>query len=91
MPHNEWCGFPCCECLTPCTLDQSIPCSPDCPNLAPNGDFTNNCKDCDVYLNFIEDERRFYENFGDGSEIGCKDCPDDECTGHCMSCAYRSL
>ena len=27
----------------------------------------------------------------DGSEIGCKDCPDDECTGHCMSCSYRPI
>ena len=21
--------------------------------------------------------------------VSCKDCPDDECTGHCMSCCYR--
>ncbi len=27
----------------------------------------------------------------DGSDIGCKDCPDDECTGHCMSCPYRPI
>jgi hypothetical protein len=27
----------------------------------------------------------------DDSNIGCKDCPDDECTGHCMSCCYRSV
>lgn len=26
----------------------------------------------------------------DNSNLGCKDCPDDECTGHCMSCYYRS-
>ena len=25
----------------------------------------------------------------DGSELSCKDCPDSECTGHCMSCMYR--
>ena len=22
---------------------------------------------------------------------GCSDCPDDECTGHCMSCYYRPV
>ena len=22
---------------------------------------------------------------------GCKDCPPDECTGHCMSCWYRPV
>ena len=27
----------------------------------------------------------------DAAMLSCKDCPDDECTGHCMSCAYRSL
>lgn len=25
----------------------------------------------------------------DDSHLNCKDCPDDECTGHCMSCGYR--
>ena len=25
----------------------------------------------------------------DGSEFGCWDCPESECTGHCMSCSYR--
>jgi hypothetical protein len=24
-------------------------------------------------------------------QIGCKDCPDDECNGHCMSCSYRPV
>lgn len=31
------------------------------------------------------------EAWDDGSDIGCGDCPDDECTGHCMSCSYRSI
>ena len=22
------------------------------------------------------------------TELTCSDCPDDECTGHCMSCQY---
>ena len=30
-------------------------------------------------------------DWDDGSSIGCKDCPDSECTGHCMSCAYRPI
>ena len=25
----------------------------------------------------------------DPTDVSCKDCPDDECTGHCMSCYYR--
>ena len=25
----------------------------------------------------------------DHTGVSCKDCPDDECTGHCMSCYYR--
>ena len=39
-------------------------------------------------------EEYFYEHpeeWDDGSSIGCKDCPPDECTGHCMSCAYRPI
>lgn len=31
------------------------------------------------------------EAWHDGSEIGCNMCPDDECTGHCMSCSYRNF
>ena len=27
----------------------------------------------------------------DDSDRGCEDCPDDECTGHCMSCYYRPV
>ena len=27
----------------------------------------------------------------DDSDRGCKNCPDDECTGHCMSCYYRPV
>lgn len=30
-------------------------------------------------------------DYDDGSSIGCGDCPDDECTGHCMGCAYRPI
>ena len=27
----------------------------------------------------------------DDSDRGCEDCPDDECTGNCMSCYYRPV
>ncbi len=35
-----------------------------------------------------------FEDFDPESQepkLGCKDCPDDECNGHCCSCAYRPL
>lgn len=31
------------------------------------------------------------EDYHDDSDRGCQDCPPDECTGHCMSCYYRSV
>lgn len=37
MAHKEWCGKPCCDCSKPCSLDESIPCSPDCNALNPDG------------------------------------------------------
>ena len=46
---------------------------------------------------FVEDEIYFDEEFDDSaaweddSDRGCKDCPPDECTGHCMSCYYRPV
>lgn len=41
---------------------------------------------------YIEmNEEYFEEEWDDGSSIGCGDCPDDECTGHCMSCPYRPI
>lgn len=43
----------------------------------------------------IREDERYYEDdeeeWEDDSDIGCEDCPDDECTGHCMSCSYRSV
>lgn len=38
-----------------------------------------------------EAEYDYSEAWEDGSEIGCSDCPDSECTGHCMSCPYRPV
>lgn len=38
-----------------------------------------------------EEEEEYFSDDYDGSDIGCKDCPDDECTGHCMSCPYRPI
>ena len=31
------------------------------------------------------------EAWQDGSALSCRGCPDSECTGHCMSCPYRSF
>ena len=40
---------------------------------------------------YIAMSEEYYEEWEDGSDIGCGDCPESECTGHCMSCAYRSF
>lgn len=37
------------------------------------------------------DYEDYEEEWEDDSDIGCNDCPDDECTGRCMSCSYRSV
>ena len=37
------------------------------------------------------DTTEYRHEWSDGSEIGCDDCPDDECTGHCTSCRYRPV
>lgn len=43
----------------------------------------------------IENDKGYYddipEEYQDDSDRSCKDCPDDECTGHCMSCYYRTV
>lgn len=33
MAHEKWCGKVCLDCKTACSLDERIPCSPDCKNL----------------------------------------------------------
>lgn len=38
-----------------------------------------------------EDDFDDSDAWDDGSNLGCSDCPEDECTGHCMSCAYRPI
>lgn len=53
MSHPDWCGKPCSGCETVCDLDNSITCSPDCPDLdpitgEPLGDY---CKECDAINN----------------------------------------
>ena len=32
-----------------------------------------------------------YDEWSDDSDRSCSSCPDDECTGHCFSCSYRSF
>lgn len=39
----------------------------------------------------MSDTYEYDEEWYDGSDVGCNDCPEDECTGHCMSCPYRSV
>ena len=54
MAHAEWCGKPCSECASPCKLDESIPCSPDCENLRPDGTADpEKCRGCAVYEEII--------------------------------------
>ena len=36
-------------------------------------------------------QRIYDDGYNDDSDRGCKDCPPDECTGHCMSCFYRPI
>ena len=53
MAHNEWCGRLCGECLDNCKLDESIPCSPDCNYLLPDGSRdVINCREaeCDAVV-----------------------------------------
>ena len=38
MAHKEWCGKPCADCLDPCRLDESMPCSPNCELLGADGE-----------------------------------------------------
>ena len=38
-----------------------------------------------------EDEPDDSAAWEDDSDRSCKDCPPDECTGHCMSCYYRPV
>ena len=46
-----------------------------------------------VFTSPVSDEDDYDESdeWNDDSDIGCADCPDDECHGHCMSCAYRPV
>lgn len=50
--HKNWCGKPCSQCITPCAVDESIPCSPDCTELKPDGSPGGEpCLDCDAIVN----------------------------------------
>lgn len=37
MAVKEHCGGKCSTCLRTCSIDQAIPCSPDCENLTTDG------------------------------------------------------
>ena len=46
--HKNWCGNPCAKCKSPCDLDQTIPCGPDCEELGPEGEANScECEHCD--------------------------------------------
>lgn len=50
MAHENWCGKRCASCVKRCPLDWELYCSPDCPNLHPDGTMDEeNCVDCDAY------------------------------------------
>lgn len=72
MPHQEWCKKPCSDCQSPCSLDQSIPCSPDCPHLNADGTvYMSGCIDarCSNIANYVFCEGRLVDL--DGT---CKQC-----------------
>jgi len=43
------------------------------------------------FLDRLDDEFDDSAAWKDDSDRSCGDCPDDECTGHCMSCYYRTV
>lgn len=44
-----------------------------------------------IFVPTYSDTSEIQHEWSDDSNRGCSDCPDDECTGHCMSCFYRSV
>lgn len=37
MAHKDWCGKDCGKCATSCTLDEAMPCGPNCENVNEDG------------------------------------------------------
>ena len=64
MAHINWCGNPCADCVDVCTLDESIPCSPDCENLFPDGSY-NIAKCINSGCDAIMMNHESYEQEGD--------------------------
>jgi hypothetical protein len=47
MAHKGWCGKPCSDCKSPCSLDESMTCSPDCELMMPDGSrMKDKCEEC---------------------------------------------
>ena len=46
------------------------------------------CNDYDYDDDDYYDDEEEWRN---DSYVSCSDCPDDECTGNCMSCSYRPV
>ena len=92
MAHNEWCGKPCSGCIDSCKLDESIPCSPDCENLLPDGGRdvincreaecdveTSNCRHCGTKITI--------EHLG--LPCLCESCMAEHCAQtNCLQCDY---
>lgn len=56
--HKDWCGCDCSWCDHPCSLDNSLYCSPDCEFLGKNGEMDSDaCKVCDCYIAWKNDLR----------------------------------
>ncbi len=60
MPHKDWCGRNCQKCEH-CYLYMSLFCPPDCPNMAPDGKFTDKCLKCEDYHDMVVNELLDYD------------------------------
>lgn len=56
--HRDWCGAVCADCEKSgsCYADLSSYCSPDCPNIGPDGEFTEACNGCSILAEFEDDD-----------------------------------
>ena len=92
MAHRDWCGKSCGDCIVPCALDMSIPCSPNCENLFPNG--TINIVECfhagcDVsnYRRCLTCSEEYYGNSEADTPNFIWECENDDCLAHfCEKC-----
>jgi len=72
MAHKNWCKRPCSDCKKPCSLDGTIPCSPDCGNLTEDGYIlvkqclSDGCEEIKYIFNMADaTEQEILERYGD--------------------------